>query len=85
MNFLKRKKHNADVDVEGKNWLPLKESDEKSQTSEVNEQLTGNAIEKSEVNKQLTGNAIAETPEPQEKTEDETKTQISRDLLLTLG
>jgi len=85
MNFLKRKKHNSDVDVEGKNWLPLKESDEKSQTSEVNEQQTGNAIETSEVNKQLTGNAIAETPEPQEKTEDETKTQISADLLLTLG
>jgi hypothetical protein len=85
MNFLKRKKHNSDVDVEGNTWLPLKESDEKSQTSEVNEQPTGNAIETSEVNKQLTGNAIDETPEPQEKTEDETKTQISRDLLLTLG
>ena len=69
INFLKGKQHNSDFDVEGKNWLPLKESDEKSQTSEVNNQI---------VEEQLTTSAIAaiaETPETLEKMEDEVKSQ----------
>ena len=79
INFLKGKQHNSDIDVEGKNWLPLKESDEKSQTSEVNNQI---------VEEQLTTSAIAETPETQEKMEDEVKSQTylySPELLSTLG
>ena len=82
INFLKGKQHNSDFDVEGKNWLPLKESDEKSQTSEVNNQI---------VEEQLTTSAIAaiaETPETQEKMEDEVKSQTylySPELLSTLG
>ena len=82
INFLKGKQHNSDFDVEGKNWLPLKESDEKSQTSEVNNQI---------VEEQLTTSAIAaiaETPETLEKMEDKVKSQTylySPELLSTLG
>ena len=82
INFLKGKQHNSDFDVEGKNWLPLKESDEKSQTSEVNNQI---------VEEQLTTSAIAEiaeTTETLEKMEDKVKYQTylySPDLLSTLG
>ena len=74
INFLKGKQHNSDFDVEGKNWLPLKESDEKSQTSEVNNQI---------VEEPLTTSA-----ETLEKMEDEVKSQTylySPELLSTLG
>merc|ERR1719433_2624792 len=55
INFLKGKQHNSDFDVEGKNWLPLKESDEKSQTPEVNNQIVEEPT------------TSAETPETLEK------------------
>lgn len=77
INFLKGKQHNSDFDVEGKNWLPLKESDEKSQTSEVNNQIVEEPLTTS-----------AETPETLEKMEDEVKSQTylySPELLSTLG